>query len=64
VIAFWGIWQPGDLVKVALAQYVLKTSWEVLSTPLTYWLVGRLKRAEGVDWYDRHTNFNPFRWRV
>lgn len=64
VIAFWGIWQPGDLVKVALAQYVLKTSWEVLSTPLTYWLVGRLKRAEGEDWYDRHTNFNPFRWRV
>jgi len=64
VIAFSAIWPMGDVLKVALAQYILKTSWEILSTPLTYWLVGRLKRAEGVDWYDRHTNFNPFRLRM
>jgi len=63
VIAFWGIWQPADLLKVTLAQYVLKTGWEVVSTPLTYWVVGALKRAENEDWYDRHTNFNPFRLR-
>jgi uncharacterized integral membrane protein (TIGR00697 family) len=56
VIAFWGIWQTADLVKVALAQYILKTGWEVVSTPLTYKVVGALKRAEQQDWYDRHTN--------
>ena len=63
VIAFWGIWQAGDVVKVALAQYVLKTGWEVLSTPLTYRVVAALKRAEAEDWYDRDTDFNPFRLR-
>ncbi|SEH34988.1 queuosine precursor transporter [Magnetospirillum fulvum] len=63
-IAFWGIWQSSDVVKVALTQYVLKTSWEVVATPLTYWVVGLLKRAEHEDWYDRTTNFNPFRLRA
>ena len=64
VIAFSAIWPIEDVLKVALAQYILKTSWEILSTPLTYWLGGRLKRAEEVDGYDRHTNFNPFRLRM
>ncbi len=61
VIAFYGIWETGDIVKVALTQYVLKTAWEVLATPLTYRLVAFLKRAENEDWYDRGTDFNPFR---
>jgi len=64
VIAFYGIWETADIVKVALIQYVLKTSWEVLSTPLTYAMVGFLKRKENEDHYDRGTNFNPFRLRV
>jgi hypothetical protein len=33
---------------------------EVLMTPVTYWVVGALKRSEGEDYYDRETNFNPF----
>lgn len=60
VIAFYGIWATGDVVKVALLQYVLKTSWEILSTPLTYWVVNSLKRLEHEDYYDRDTNFSPF----
>jgi len=64
VIAFYGIWETSDIIKVALIQYVLKTSWEVLSTPLTYAVVNFLKRVENVDWYDRGTNFNPFRLRA
>jgi hypothetical protein len=35
--------------------------WEVLSTPLTYALVNFLKKKENEDYYDRGTNFNPFR---
>ena len=59
-IAFYGIWATGDLMKVIAAQYVLKTSWEVLMTPVTYKIVNFLKRAENEDYYDRDTNFSPF----
>lgn len=64
VLAFYGIWPIQELIQVALVQYVLKTSWEVLATPLTYWVVGALKRKEIVDHYDIHTNFTPFRVKV
>jgi uncharacterized integral membrane protein (TIGR00697 family) len=59
-IAFGGTWDNALLVKVTLAQYVLKSAWEVLSTPLTYWMVNRLKRAEQEDFYDTGTDFTPF----
>jgi hypothetical protein len=32
----------------------------VIATPLTYWIVNTLKRVEGVNYFDRGTNFNPF----
>ncbi|MCP1117852.1 queuosine precursor transporter [Robbsia andropogonis] len=64
VIAFYGIWPTSQVWHVALAQYLLKTSWEVLATPLTYWIVGWLKRVEHHDHYDRDTNFTPFRLRA
>ena len=60
VIAFYGIWATGDIVKVVMVQYVLKTGWEVVMTPVTYQIVGFLKRAEHEDYYDRDTDFNPF----
>jgi uncharacterized integral membrane protein (TIGR00697 family) len=59
-IAFYGIWATGDIVRIAIAQYVLKTLWEIVMTPVTYQVVGFLKRAESEDYYDRGTNFNPF----
>ena len=34
--------------------------WEVLFIPLTYLVIGRLKRAENEDYYDEHTSFTPF----
>lgn len=61
VIAFAGIWPTDQLLKVIVAQYVLKTSWELLMTPVTYRLVAFLKRHEQEDYYDRTTHFNPFR---
>jgi len=63
-IAFYGIWATGDVAKIAIAQYVLKTLWEVLMTPVTYRVVGFLKRAENEDYYDRGTDFSPFRLKV
>ncbi|WP_066739482.1 queuosine precursor transporter [Cupriavidus sp. D384] len=64
VIAFYGIWPLEKVIQVAIAQYILKTGWEVVMTPVTYKVVGFLKRAENEDWYDRNTNFTPFRLRV
>ncbi len=59
-IAFYGIWATTDLIKVIAAQYVLKTTWEVIMTPVTYKVVNFLKRIENEDYYDRETNFSPF----
>ena len=64
VIAFYGIWPLEKVIQVAVAQYVLKTAWEVVMTPVTYKVVGFLKRAENEDWFDRHTDFTPFRLKV
>lgn len=60
VIAFGGIWATGVMLKIVLAQYILKTGWEVVMTPVTYRVVGFLKRAEHEDYYDRETRFTPF----
>jgi queuosine precursor transporter len=60
MIAFYGIWETSDILKVAMAQYLLKTGWEVVMTPVTYRVVAFLKRAEQEDYYDRNTNFTPF----
>jgi queuosine precursor transporter len=43
-----------------LFNFLFKLSVEVAFTPLTYFVVGRLKTAEGVDTYDRDTDFTPF----
>ena len=59
-IAFYGVWTLEQLLLVTTTQYVLKTAWEVLMTPVTYRLVGALKRKEQVDDFDRDTNFTPF----
>jgi uncharacterized integral membrane protein (TIGR00697 family) len=64
VIAFYGIWSNQQLIEVIIAQYVLKTGWEVVMTPVTYKVVNFLKRKENEDYYDRNTDFNPFRLKV
>jgi len=63
-LAFLGVW-PNDLVlRVMVANYLLKVAWETLMTPFTYRIVNFLKRAESEDYYDRHTNFTPFSLRT
>ncbi len=59
-VAFLGIWTPEKVVTILVANYCLKVAWEVIATPLTYRVVGFLKRAEGVDYFDYHTDFTPF----
>ena len=59
-IAFWGIWTTEAVVTVMVTNWLLKVVWEALLTPVTYAVVGWLKRAEGVDVFDETTDFNPF----
>ena len=61
-LAFYGMadWPVSTLGAVMLSQFILKVSWEVLLTPVTYAVVGWLKRKEGVDVYDVGTDFTPF----
>ena len=59
-LAFAGVWTPELLATVMATNYALKVAWEALLTPVTYRIVGFLKRAEGVDVYDKETDFTPF----
>jgi hypothetical protein len=47
-------------LSLMVANYIFKVSIEVILTPVTYLVVGFLKRVEQEDYYDRDTNFNPF----
>lgn len=62
-LAFWnsGI-MPNELVMtLVISQFVTKTLVEIAFLPVTTRIVTALKKAEGVDHFDRDTNFNPFR---
>lgn len=59
-LAFFGTWPEDLLLKVMVANYVVKVGWEVVATPVTYRVVAALKRAEHEDFYDRDTSFTPF----
>jgi queuosine precursor transporter len=65
-LAFLGAegWTGALVLKVLLTQWALKVGWEVVLTPVTYAVVGWLKRREGVDVYDKGTDFTPFRARI
>lgn len=65
-LAFLGAagWTTPLVLKVLATQWVLKVSWEAILTPVTYAVVGFLKRREGVDVFDEGTDFTPFRARV
>ena len=60
-LLFAGTQPVGTIVNLILSGYLFKVVYEVLATPLTYKIVGFLKRSEGIDALDRFTNFNPFR---
>ncbi len=59
-LAFAGVMPPAALLPTIATQWLAKTGYEVLATPLTYAVVNWLKRVERVDVYDRTTPLNPF----
>jgi len=61
MVAFWGILPAGLLITLIISNYIFKTGVESLFTPATYKVVGFLKRVENEDYYDKKTDFNPFK---
>jgi queuosine precursor transporter len=62
-LAFLGIWSTRTVGQVIVFNWFFKVAVEVLFTPLTYFIVRKLKAAEGLDYFDTDTNFTPFSLR-
>jgi uncharacterized integral membrane protein (TIGR00697 family) len=60
VLAFGGTQPWSTIVNLIFSGYLGKVLYEAAATPLTYAVVNFLKRREGIDIFDRDTNFNPF----
>jgi uncharacterized PurR-regulated membrane protein YhhQ (DUF165 family) len=58
-LAFVGTIPLAALVSAIVTQWLAKSVYEAVVTPLTYGVVNFLKRQEGVDTYDYGTRFNP-----
>jgi len=59
LLAFAGTIPLRAMISAIVGQWLVKSAYEVLATPLTYAVVNRLKRTEGIDVYDHDTRFNP-----
>ncbi|VVC00688.1 Putative vitamin uptake transporter [uncultured archaeon] len=61
-IAFFGTMPAETFIALVVSNYVFKVGVEVLFTPVTYAVIGFLKREERIDYYDYRTDFSPFRF--
>ncbi|MGC1378130.1 MAG: queuosine precursor transporter [Anaerolineales bacterium] len=61
VASLFGVFPWSLFLTLTLTNYLFKCAIEALMTPATYAAVGFLKRAESEDYYDRETDFNPFK---
>ena len=60
VASGFGVFPWSLFLTLTVTNYIFKCAVEALMTPVTYMVVGPLKKAEAEDYYDRGTNFNPF----
>ena len=58
--AFYGTRATSVIMQLIVSGYLIKVIYETIMTPVTYAIVNFLKRREGVDYFDRATDFNPF----
>jgi uncharacterized integral membrane protein (TIGR00697 family) len=61
VASLFGVFPWSLFTTLVLANYLFKVGVEAVMTPVTYLVVGALKRLEQEDYYDYDTDFNPFR---
>ena len=61
MISFWGTMDNATVLKMILFQYLFKVCYEIIFTPVTYAVIGRVKKAENMDVYDRGISYNVIR---
>jgi hypothetical protein len=61
-LAFIGTIPPTVLAGAIVVQWLSKSAYEAIITPLTYVVVNFLKKREGLDVFDTDTRFNPLRF--
>jgi len=61
VATLFGVFPAELFWTLVVTNYIFKVTIEVAMTPLTYAVVRLLKKTEHEDYYDRNTDFNPFR---
>lgn len=61
IIAFSGIIPSSLLISATISGWIFKVVYEAIATPITYFIVGKLKRAEGIEHFDREESYNPFK---
>ena len=61
LVAFGGILGFQDMIIFILVGWLFKTGVEIVLLPLTYRVIAYFKKAEGVDTFDKKTDFNPLR---
>jgi len=59
-ISFIGTIPSSSIISAIVTQWLAKSAYEILFTPVTYKVVNFLKRQEKIDVYDYDTRFNPF----
>lgn len=59
IVAFGGILTANDMLIFIAVGWIFKTSVEIIFLPVTYAVINFLKKNEGVDAYDRKTDFTP-----
>jgi uncharacterized integral membrane protein (TIGR00697 family) len=60
VVLFAGTRTWPEIGNLIISGYLFKVIYEAAVTPLTYLVVNGLKRGEGIDVFDKGTDFNPF----
>ncbi len=63
-LAFLFVWETSTVFIVMVTNWLLKLSWEIILTPVTYKVVNFLKAREGVDVFDYETDFSPFQNKI
>lgn len=59
ILVLGGLIVPAAAFPTIFGEWTSKVLYEILATPITYLIVGFLKRAEQEDYYDHETNFSP-----
>lgn len=61
LIAFSGTMSASVMLTVFFSAWLFKVAWEIIALPISIPLVTWLKKVENEDYYDKDTNFNPFK---